>query len=49
MEDLGTLPDFSGVPNMAYFDKLWMCLYSRLGELCVDCRPAVSKFFMANH
>lgn len=24
-------------------DKLWMCLYARLGELCVDSRPAVRK------
>lgn len=28
---------------MANFDKLWMCLYARLGELCVDSRPAVRK------
>ena len=25
------------------FDKLWMCVYSKLGELCVDPRPAVRK------
>lgn len=37
------LPDFPGTPNMPSFDKLWMCLYSRLGELCVDFRPAVRK------
>ncbi|KAK3700698.1 hypothetical protein QZH41_015645 [Actinostola sp. cb2023] len=24
-------------------DRLWMCLYSKLGELCVDPRPAVRK------
>ncbi|EDO31510.1 predicted protein [Nematostella vectensis] len=24
-------------------DRLWMCLYSMLGELCVDPRPAVRK------
>lgn len=28
---------------MPSFDKLWMCLYARLGELCVDTRPAVRK------
>lgn len=28
---------------MPSFDKLWMCLYARLGELCVDPRPAVRK------
>lgn len=28
---------------MPSFDKLWMCLYARLGELCVDSRPAVRK------
>lgn len=28
---------------MPGFDKLWMCLYARLGELCVDSRPAVRK------
>ncbi|CAL1538550.1 unnamed protein product, partial [Lymnaea stagnalis] len=25
------------------FDALWMCLFSQLGELCVDSRPAVRK------
>lgn len=25
------------------FDCLWLCLYSKLGELCVDTRPAVRK------
>lgn len=25
------------------FDRLWMCLYTKLGELCVDTRPAVRK------
>ncbi|KAG8439512.1 hypothetical protein GDO86_005639 [Hymenochirus boettgeri] len=25
------------------FDCLWLCLYSKLGELCVDARPAVRK------
>ncbi|XP_046890871.1 protein MON2 homolog isoform X2 [Hypomesus transpacificus] len=25
------------------FDCLWLCLYARLGELCVDPRPAVRK------
>ena len=24
-------------------DQLWMCLYSKFGELCVDSRPAVRK------
>jgi hypothetical protein len=28
---------------MPPFDALWMCLYSKLGELCVDPRPAVRK------
>lgn len=28
---------------MPNFDKLWMCFYARLGELCVDPRPAVRK------
>ncbi|CAH0562136.1 unnamed protein product [Brassicogethes aeneus] len=37
------LPDFPGTLNMSSFDKLWMCLYARLGELCVDSRPAVRK------
>ena len=30
-------------PTMPPFDALWMCLYSRLGDLCVDSRPAVRK------
>lgn len=29
--------------NVSHFDKLWMCLFSRLGDLCVDARPAVRK------
>lgn len=28
---------------MPHFDRLWMCLYARLGDLCVDPRPAVRK------
>ncbi|KAK0079107.1 hypothetical protein PV326_008920 [Microctonus aethiopoides] len=36
-------PDFPGTTNMPPFDKLWMCLYARLGDLCVDSRPAVRK------
>lgn len=36
-------PDFPGTLNLPNFDKLWMCLYARLGELCVDSRPAVRK------
>lgn len=43
MDDMATLPDISGVSNISSFDKLWMCLYSRLGELCIDPRPAVRK------
>ncbi|XP_012277509.1 protein MON2 homolog isoform X2 [Orussus abietinus] len=37
------LPDFPGTTVMPPFDKLWMCLYARLGDLCVDSRPAVRK------
>lgn len=29
--DNQVFPDFPGVPNMPPFDKLWMCLYARLG------------------
>lgn len=42
-EDNSVLPDFPGTPNMPHFDRLWMCLFARLGELCVDLRPAVRK------
>lgn len=28
-------PEFPGVPNMASFDKLWMCLYTKLGIVSV--------------
>lgn len=42
-EDISVLPDFPGTLNMPHFDKLWMCLYARLGDLCVDSRPAVRK------
>ncbi|XP_063218937.1 protein MON2 homolog [Bacillus rossius redtenbacheri] len=41
--DATVFPDFPGMPNMPPFDKLWMCLYARLGDLCVDTRPAVRK------
>ncbi|XP_025191118.1 protein MON2 homolog isoform X2 [Melanaphis sacchari] len=39
-------PDFPGVTTLAEmseFDKLWMCLFTKLGELCIDPRPAVRK------
>ncbi|XP_076261833.1 mon2 homolog, regulator of endosome-to-Golgi trafficking [Rhynchophorus ferrugineus] len=42
-DDTTVLPDFPGTVDMPSFDKLWMCLYKRLGELCVDSRPAVRK------
>lgn len=42
-EDVSVFPDFPGTLNLPNFDKLWMCLYARLGELCVDSRPAVRK------
>ncbi|KAJ8301796.1 hypothetical protein KUTeg_020783 [Tegillarca granosa] len=29
--------------DMPAFDALWMCLFAKLGELCVDQRPAVRK------
>lgn len=41
--------DSSGFEGLKYdrpvppSDRLWMCLYSKLGELCVDPRPAVRK------
>lgn len=38
--DNQVFPDFPGVPNMPPFDKLWMCLYARLGEY----RIMLSKF-----
>ncbi|ERL84532.1 hypothetical protein D910_01962, partial [Dendroctonus ponderosae] len=43
IDDATVLPDFPGTLDMPSFDKLWMCLYARLGELCVDSRPAVRK------
>jgi len=30
-------------PSLTSSDQLWMCLYSKFGELCVDPRPAVRK------
>lgn len=41
--DAAVFPEFPGTPNMPPFDKLWMCLFARLGDLCVDSRPAVRK------
>ncbi|XP_030384078.1 protein MON2 homolog isoform X2 [Scaptodrosophila lebanonensis] len=43
VNDVAILPDFPGTVKMPQFDKLWMCLYAKLGELCVDLRPAVRK------
>ncbi|XP_017107261.2 protein MON2 homolog [Drosophila bipectinata] len=43
LQDVAILPDFPGTVKMPQFDKLWMCLYAKLGELCVDLRPAVRK------
>ncbi|XP_017854970.1 protein MON2 homolog isoform X2 [Drosophila busckii] len=43
LEDIAILPDFPGTVKLPQFDKLWMCLYAKLGELCVDLRPAVRK------
>lgn len=37
------LPDLPGYKEMCTFDKLWMCLFSRLGDLCLDSRPATRK------
>ncbi|XP_017782824.1 PREDICTED: protein MON2 homolog isoform X2 [Nicrophorus vespilloides] len=42
-EDVNVFPEFPGTLNVPNFDKLWMCLYGRLGDLCVDTRPAVRK------
>ncbi|XP_043230442.1 protein MON2 homolog isoform X1 [Amphibalanus amphitrite] len=41
--EAGVFPEFPGVQNMPPFDRLWMCLFARLGDLCVDSRPAVRK------
>ena len=40
-------PEFPGVPNMAAFDKLWMCLYTKLGTLAGFCPliPKCNKWF----
>ncbi|XP_034666367.1 protein MON2 homolog isoform X1 [Drosophila subobscura] len=43
LQDVAILPEFPGTVKMPQFDKLWMCLYAKLGELCVDLRPAVRK------
>lgn len=36
-------PEFPGCKNISSFDKLWMCLYYKLKDLCLDSRPAVRK------
>jgi hypothetical protein len=41
--DIATFPDFPGISEIPPFDKLWLGIYQRLGELCVDERPAVRK------
>ena len=39
----GSGRDVSSGDGMPAFDALWMELYSRLSDLCVDQRPAVRK------
>ena len=34
---------FPGIKNISSFDKLWMCLYCKLKDLCLDSRPSVRK------
>ena len=34
---------FPGSKNISSFDKLWMCLYCKLKDLCLDSRPSVRK------
>lgn len=36
-------PDFPGCKNIPSLDKLWMCLFYKLKDLCLDSRPAVRK------
>ena len=36
-------PDFPGCKNIPSFDKLWMCLFYKLKDLCLGSRPAVRK------
>ena len=42
-ESSKVFPEFPGCQNMPSFDKLWMCLYYKLKDLCLDSRPAVRK------
>lgn len=32
VDDSTILPDFPGTVKMPQFDKLWMCLYAKLGK-----------------
>ncbi|ODN01672.1 Protein MON2 [Orchesella cincta] len=41
--DISVFPDFPGVSEIPQFDRLWLGIYQRLGELCIDERPAVRK------
>ena len=43
------LPDLPGYKEMSVFDKLWMCLFSRLGDLCLDPRPATRYQLSSNN
>lgn len=42
-EDSDQSTEQNGSNGMPPFDSLWMCLFSKLGELCVDQRPATRK------
>ena len=42
-DDTSLFPFLPGLPQIPPFDRLWLCVFSQLGRLCVDTRPAVRK------
>ena len=46
LEKKKVFPDFPGLPNMAAFDKLWMCLYTKLGILLANYISWQLKLFL---
>jgi C-terminal region of Mon2 protein len=49
--DEAIFPEFPGTPNMPPFDKLWMCLYARLGKTCeiVVSYPVLKNIIIYTH
>lgn len=46
VDDSAILPDFPGTVKMPQFDKLWMCLYAKLGKFGYNyyCKKKINMY-----